>query len=112
MMFCSKSFVLERILNRSYGKEWGFEGGDKDWRIYIARFSYWEVIAHRAIELIKEKAMDVYLEDPSAPLRFFDMCQKHHLRHAFLDLGKELTPSGHICKMSSVDSAARRFVYR
>ncbi|MCO5579225.1 hypothetical protein L7F22_033079 [Adiantum nelumboides] len=51
---CKKVFVLDRILNKNLGREWGFDGGDKDWRSYIFYYSYWECAVDRAIDLAKE----------------------------------------------------------
>ena len=48
----SKAFLLDRVISKNQGKEWGFEGNDKDWRVYLGRATYWEMASTRATKIV------------------------------------------------------------
>lgn len=110
-LFYRKVFALDRILSRDIGRLWGFNGGDKEWRNYIARYSYWECVIERAIELIPEVKEVPFDDNLTTIYTVFDHYQQKHLQHVFKDLPK-LTPGMSKKKMSYLEPTARRFTYR
>lgn len=115
MFFYRKAFALNRLLDKEVGKEWGFDGGDREWRDYIARFVYWEMASERSMQILNEVAIGpfkntMHMFDGLA--QFFQDCQKNHIAWAFKELENKLTPGIQKSKIPFLDTTARRLIYR